>query len=79
MGDNSAVKVRYALGSRKQRTSGPKPRARVSIVRWNLKEWTRERPQAKSRADEQKSYIRQTGADELASQSEVPCYPNLGM
>jgi hypothetical protein len=38
MGGNLAVKVRYALGSRKQRASGPKPKARVSIVRWNLKE-----------------------------------------
>jgi hypothetical protein len=63
MGGNLAVKVRYALGSRKQRTSGPKPKARVSIVRWKL--------EAKSRTDEQKPYRRQTRADELASQSEV--------
>jgi hypothetical protein len=38
MGSNLAVKVRYALGSRKWRAKGPKPKARVSIVRWNLKE-----------------------------------------
>jgi hypothetical protein len=30
MGGNLAVKARYALGSRKKRTFGPKPRARVS-------------------------------------------------
>jgi hypothetical protein len=46
MGGNLAVKVRYALGSRKQRTFGPKPKARMSIARWNLKEWKRERPEA---------------------------------
>jgi hypothetical protein len=33
MGGNQAVKVRYALGSRKH-----EPKARVSTVRWNLKE-----------------------------------------
>jgi hypothetical protein len=49
MGGSLAVKVRYALGSRKRRTKGPKPKARVSVVRWNLKEWMRKHPQAKSR------------------------------
>jgi hypothetical protein len=67
MGSNSAVKVRYTLGSRKWRTFGPKPKARVSTVRWNLKEWMREHPQAKSRTDEQKPHIRQCRVDELAS------------
>jgi hypothetical protein len=46
-------------------------------VRWNLKEWTRERPQAKSRTDEQKPHIRQYRADEPASQGEFQYYPNL--
>jgi hypothetical protein len=36
------------------------------MVRWNLKEWMREHPQAKSRTDGQKSHIRQYKADELA-------------
>jgi hypothetical protein len=63
------VKVRYALGSRKQWTSGPKPKARVSFVRWKL--------EAKSRANEQKPYRRQNRVDELALQSEVQYYPNL--
>jgi hypothetical protein len=54
MGGNSAVKVRYALGSGKRRTKGPKPKARVSAdlrsdVWWKLKDWTRARPEAKSR------------------------------
>jgi hypothetical protein len=30
MSSNLAVKVRYALGSRKRRTKGPNPNARVS-------------------------------------------------
>jgi hypothetical protein len=38
MGCNSTVKVRYALGSRKRRTFSPKPKARVSVVKRNLKE-----------------------------------------
>ena len=33
MGDNLVVKVHYGLGSRNRQ-----PKARVSIVRWNLKE-----------------------------------------
>jgi hypothetical protein len=43
MGGNLAVieplvRVRYTDGSRKCGTIGSKPKARVSIVRWNLKE-----------------------------------------
>jgi hypothetical protein len=40
MGGNLAVKVHYALGSRKQRTSGPKPKARVSTL--EAKSWADE-------------------------------------
>jgi hypothetical protein len=55
MGSNLAVKVRYALGSRKRRTFGPKPNGKgvrgnfVPHARRNLKERMREHPQAKSR------------------------------
>jgi hypothetical protein len=51
----TTIKVRYTLGSRKWRTFGPKPNGKgvrgnsVPDVRWNLKEWMREHPQAKSR------------------------------
>jgi hypothetical protein len=53
MGGNLAVKVRYALGSRKRRTYGPKPNGKgvrgnsVPDARWNLKEWMREHPKGK--------------------------------
>jgi hypothetical protein len=55
MGSNSAVKVRYTLGSREWRTKGPKPNGKgvcgnfVPDVRRNLKERMRKHPQATPR------------------------------
>jgi hypothetical protein len=73
MGDNLAVKVRYALGR-----GSVSPKARVSVVRRNLKEAgcrSEELWRAKFRADEQKPHTRPNRDGRVCRTKQSPMLP----